>query len=269
MQVALFVEGSEAPPRRRGKAPLEQIWTDDLGEVLDLHEFDPIIPISKKHLVAMDPEKPKMSGAGEALDQMIVRYLAKSPFEAAVVAWDLVPAWNPEGKFCRFNETLNLYRFLADSQYLPCLWVEQAGRRYRDLSSRPSPGERESPPSLVAGMVLALCMEPMFETILVQDEGGVLRSLEIKERPEGWPRQGWADPKELHPDTRVLAPAVSAARRIRPKLKAVRQVPGDMRTNKDGWGEYLLRGLLADPTSRPVVLEQPLVRRLAEVASRS
>lgn len=266
MRVALFVEGSEAPPQRRGKPALERIWADDLGKALKLHPFALIVPISKKHLVAMDPEKPKMSGSSEGLDQLMMRRLAMTEFEAAIVAWDLVPAWNPEGVFCRWQETLDLYRLLAESKSLPKMWVDQAARRHQELSSRPSAKDRKAPPRLEAGMVLAVCMEPMFETLIVQDEGAVCRVLGIKKRPAHWPRQGWANMHENHPDTRVLAPAITAASRIRPKLQAVKQVRGDMRTNKDGWGEYLLRGLLEDTKARASVLEHPLARRLAEVA---
>src|SRR5437588_10932540 len=105
LRVALFVEGSVVRPAR-GSAPLEAIWRDCLGRALSLRRLDPVVAINKKHLVAMDPGKPRMSGGGEALDQLMVRMMNREPFDAAVVAWDLVPAWNPEGAFCRWDETV-------------------------------------------------------------------------------------------------------------------------------------------------------------------
>lgn len=113
LRIALFVEGSLSPPTKRRKDALDVIWNEHLGKSLGLPLFDPIIPISKTHLVAMDPANPPMSGAGERLDQLIARVLANKGFDVAVVAWDLVPAWNPHGEFCRWIETKDLYSSAA------------------------------------------------------------------------------------------------------------------------------------------------------------
>jgi hypothetical protein len=265
LRFALFVEGSLAPPPARGIRPLNRIWQECLGRALELPSFDPIVPISKRHLVAMDPGNPPMSGAGEALDQLMARILDRSPFDVAVIAWDLVPAWNPQGGYCRWQETLDLYRFLAQSTQLPELWKRQAERRYEELQRRPVPGTRSGPPPVELGMVLPVCMEPMFEALLVQDEAAVKRALGVQGRPPGWPSRGWADPTEHRPDQAVLRPAIQALSRMRPKPAVLRTVRGDMRTNKDGWGEFLLRKLLDDDEARPVLLAQPLPRRLAEL----
>lgn len=161
LKVALFVEGSTAPLPKHKQQPLSAIWNGCFGETLGLQRFDPIVPISKTHLVAMDPDNPPMSGAGEALDVLMARMLKLHAFDAAIVAWDLVPAWNPEGSFCRWLETLNLYRFLADSKAMPDVWKGQASRRYEEMSRRRTPGERLQPPALQPGMILPICMEPL------------------------------------------------------------------------------------------------------------
>jgi hypothetical protein len=57
--------------------------------------LDPIVPINKKHLVAMDPRKPRMSGGGEALDQLIMRMMQRTPFDAAVVGLGSGPCVEP------------------------------------------------------------------------------------------------------------------------------------------------------------------------------
>jgi hypothetical protein len=269
LRVALFVEGSSVPSPKHKQRPLEAIWNGCLGEALGLQRFEPIVPISKKHLVAMDPRNPPMSGAGEALDVLMTRMLGRQPFDVAVVAWDLVPAWNPRASYCRWEETLNLYRFLADSKALPDLWKEQAARRYEALSRRPVPGSRGRPPAFQTGMVLPVCMEPMFESLLVQDEAAVKRALGIQGRSvSGWPGQGWGDPQERRPDEHILAPAIRAVSRLRPKLQVYRMVGGDLRTKKDEWGELLLRRMLNDSRARPNLLEHPIVKRLAELVSR-
>lgn len=269
LRIALFVEGSLAPPPARGTRPLERIWKNCLGTELGLLPFDPVVPISKRHLVAMDPRNPPMSGSGEALDQLIARMLQRSPFDVAVIAWDLVPAWNPEGGYCRWEETVDLYRFLAQSTYLPEIWKEQAARRFEELQRRPVPGARSGPPPLEHGMVLPVCMVPMFETLLVQDEAAVRRALGLRERPRGWPSQGWADPAERRPDQVVLGPSIQALSRMRPRPPVLGIVRGNMRTNKDGWGEFLLRKLLEDNRVRPVLLSHPLSRRLVELVGRT
>lgn len=266
MRIALFVEGSVAPPPPRGLPALEEIWKKHLRQALSLHELDPIVPISKRHLVAMDPGLPRMSGAGEALDQLMYRKLKSRDFDAAIVAWDLVPRWNPQGEFCRWDETLNLYRFLKDSRCLPELWTGQAERRYREMSSRKKPSLRPGVPALERGMVLPLCMEPMFEALLTQDEAAARRALGLARRVKGWPSKGWGDASVRHPDAEVLGPAIRAATRVRPKLQVTRRVPGDMRTNKDGWGEFLLRKLLDDQQARSRVVTHPICVRLKELA---
>ena len=167
IRIALFVEGSATPPPVRGSSPLTQIWNEHLCGALGIRAFDEIVPISKKHLVAMDPNQPKMSGASEPLDELIARKLKTIQFDAVVVAWDLVPAWNPDDEFCRWQETLDLYRFLAESPSidLPIIWKQRAAERFDELRSRSAPGNRHRRLPLKPGAILAHCMEPMFETV--------------------------------------------------------------------------------------------------------
>ncbi|MFY9821837.1 MAG: hypothetical protein WAM82_10675 [Thermoanaerobaculia bacterium] len=269
LRLALFAEGSETPPTARGRQALEVLWNDRLGEALGLPRFDSVVPISKTHLVAMDPANPPMSGAGERLDQLMERSLRRNPFDIAVVAWDLVPAWNPEGIFCRWIETLDLYRFLADSVCLPEIWRVNARHRFQELSQRPAPGDRRQPPPLEPGMILPVCMEPVFEGFLVQDERAVRRALGVEgEAVKGWPQKGWGDPQERRPDLNVLAPAIQALRFLRPKRPVLRKVRGDMKTHKAEWGDLLLRKLLADDQARPLILAHPIARRLSELLVR-
>jgi hypothetical protein len=209
-----------------------------------------------------------MSGAGERLDQLMARVLHRSPFDAAVIAWDLVPAWNPTGEYCRWQETLDFYRYLSLSDGLPEPWRQRAGDRLAELESRGEPAARMQPPRLARHTILALCMEPMFEGLLVQDEAAIKRALGLAGNIPGWPRQGWGDTKELRPDQRLLQPAVLAARSMKPQPKAIAGVRGSWITNKDGWGELLLQRLLLDTEASPRVLAHPLCRRLAEIGPR-
>ena len=261
LRVALFVEGSHSPPVAGGAGTLSSIWNDALAAALGIAPFEPVVPISKKHLIAMDPSAPAMSGASERLDELMARMLPRTPFDAAVVAWDLVPAWNPGARLCRREEVLALYEALAESRALAEPWRQGAQARLRHLGDRVE--QRSAVSRLGLGTVVALCMEPMFEGLLVQSEQAVRRALDIegKPRPRDWPTAGWgAD--STRPDTELLGPAIRSVRAMRPKPRVVKVVPGDMRTNKDGWGEYLLRRLLGDPQSRQEVLDHPVGVRL-------
>jgi len=266
LRLALFAEGSESPPTKRGRQVLEALWNDDLGRALNLRRFGLVVPISKTHLVAMDSSNPPMSGAGERLDQLLERTLRKNPFDVAVVAWDLVPPWNPKGEFCRWIETVDLYRFLAESDCLPEIWRESARQRFQDLSQRSTPGNRRRLPPLKPGMVLPVCMEPVFEGILVRDEGAVRRALGIERMAvKGWPKQGWGDSQDMRPDLNVLTPAIRSLRALQPKRPILRTIHGDMKTHKSEWIELLLRRLLDDDRSRSDVLSHPIARRLSEL----
>lgn len=91
LRVALFVEGSASPPPPRGLPALARIWGEHLCGLAGVPGFSTVVPISKKHLVAMDPSNPKMSGAAEPLDQLIARRIRSDHIEAAVVAWGSRP----------------------------------------------------------------------------------------------------------------------------------------------------------------------------------
>ena len=206
----------------------------------------------------MDPSNPKMSGAAEPLDQLIARHIRSNGIDAAVVAWDLVPAWSPSAATCRWEETLDFYRMLAQSADLPSSWVERAQARLDDLASRPKPGDRAGMPRVEAGACMALCMAPMFEHLLVGDERAVKRALGVSNRLDGWP--GWTT--SPNPDKRILAPAIAA---LPGRSLVRRRIRGDFRTHKDEWGEYILRQLLTDDAARPALSKHPLAVRLGEI----
>lgn len=267
LKVALFVEGGESPlPPRQTKSALELIWNEHLPTALGLRAFSTVVPISKKHLVAMDPGNPAMSGAGEALDQLMARTMKRHAFDAAVIAWDLVPAWNPEVDYCRWRETLDLYRHLSRRNELPEPWRQRARHRLEELEGRSSPSARHRRPKLVQHQILPLCMEPMFESLILQEEAAIKRAMGLRGKVPRWPNQGWGDAKEKRPDEALLAPAILAAQGAKPAT--ISGVRGTMRTNKDGWGEFLLRRLLVDPSARAVVLAHPIAERLDEIGPR-
>lgn len=263
LRVALFVEGSENRAIRRGPL-LAEMWKQ-LAVGLGIAGFSRVEPISKKHLVAMDPEQPPMSGAGEALDQLMVRCLERETFDAAVVAWDLVPPRDKDAGFCRWRETLDLYRFVGTSSILPEPWRAAAARRHVEMTSRMVPSHRRKPHRVAYNEIVAVCMDPMFEALLLQKEQHVLRALAIDRRPPGWPSQGWGSTTTRQLDDALLTPMIDALRAGPSKQwpRVARTIRADAR-NKDPWLEYLLRRLLEDPEARALVLAHPICRRLME-----
>lgn len=264
LRIALFVEGSDAQPSRRDTLdPLQRIWNEHLPNLLGFQPFEFVFPISKTHLVALDPRQPAMSGNAEPLDKLVYRLLGTGrAFDAAVVAWDLQPRWDPKAPCCRWTETVDLYRFLAASDCLSVEWVNAARRRLDELESRSAPSARPKVPQLSRGMVLPLCMEPVFEALLTSDESDVRRALGVSgTRLARWPGS-WGRQTQ-RPDQDLLGPSIRAARRVEVRLR--RTIRGAFETNKNEWAEYLLRRMLSDPAARSRISSHPITARLRDL----
>jgi hypothetical protein len=259
MTVALFVEGASDIPLRNGLTPLQLLWANTyLPALTTSHDFL-VVPISKKTIVALDPAAPKMSGAAEAFDQLFMRTLRGSDFDRALVLWDMVPAWNPSANLCRREEILSFFRFMASSTVLGLQWKQSCAAKLDRLVSRTNGPSQ----SLAAGQIGITIMDPMFEDLLVHDEGSTKLALNVargRAVPKGWPRNGWGG-SSMRPDSLVLAPAISAARKSSPKGSIFRSIRGDFRTAKNEWAEYLLRHQLAQDDA--VILNHPISVRLS------
>ena len=171
-------------------SPLRTIWQRHLVSSLRLIDIHHVVGISKKNLVAMDKSMAnKMSGAGVVpLDLMMARELKKEDFGVAVVAWDLQPPWAPDAT-CRWEEVRSLYRGLSRAEALPeNPWRRWARNRFRELSGRKKGQAMPDPPVLEVGAVLAVCMEPTFESLLIVCEQTIRRTLGVKDRRRvKWP----------------------------------------------------------------------------------
>ncbi len=266
-KAVLFVEG-ELTPHPRGPDFLRTIWQQHLVESLGLIHIERIVPINKKNLVAMDKAMLNMvSGTGIVpLDELIARELRREEFDVAVVAWDLQPRWDPSAEACRWEEVLNLYRGLAESKApLDRPWRRWASDRFNELSRRNKEQSNPNPPSLETGAVLAVCMEPMFESLLIVCEQTIRRALGVKDRGRvKWPT--WNE----HPQRPeyLLGLAIKAARDVDPKPRAIKLVRGDMKTAKHEWGEYFLRNMIQDPRCLEKVRRHRTAARLVELLAR-
>ena len=263
-KIVLFAEGSLGQRTRHGD-PFAKLWRELLVRELELLPIAGVVPIDKRALVAMDPNSPAMSGASVGLDELILREIEGDGIDVAVAAWDLLPPWDPAANACRWKECLNLYRHLSRSDVLPENWRDNAASRYAELRARPSPSARVGPLDAKPNSVLTVCMEPMFEAVLMSCEAGVRRALGVEGKGiRDWPP--WSEHGEI--DRRVIQPALSAARAVRPTPPVFRHIRGDFRTAKHEWAEYLLRELFADEGCRDQLIQTSICRRLIEVIGR-
>ena len=266
-KAVLFVEG-EITRHPRLPDPLSTIWQRRLVSSLSLIDIDRVVGISKKNLVAMDKAMASnMSGTGVVPpDLLMARELEKEDFGVAVIAWDLQPPWDPDASTCRWDEVKSLYRGLSQSEALPDKpWRRWARNRFRELSGRKKGQRKPDPPVLEVGAVLAVCMEPTFESLLIVCEQTIRRTLGVKDRGQGkWPT--WNEHLQRPED--LLQLAIKVARDVDPKPKAIKRVRGDMKTAKHEWGEYFLRHMIEDPQCLEEVRRHPTAARLVELLDR-
>lgn len=258
---ALLAEGpvNATGPERDIFTQLWQVYLESLG----VSTPAVVIPIHKPHLIAMDPALPKMSGASESLDELLVRVIEQHKIEAAVIAWDLTPPWDPdaeEERYCRWNETKKLYARLGESKNLTEEWRAPCHARADELAGRNRPADRIAPFTLKKYGIVAICMEPEFESLLAQDDSVIMRALGLSQRQaKGWPKRWGASGQ--NPKT-ILRQAVVAARRYRPKTLPIKRIRGDMRTAKHAWGLHFLRTLLL--YRRNLIDDHPISIRIVE-----
>lgn len=258
MKVGLFVEGSTYEGDW-----LERIWLDLVLPKADLQHDVRVFGISKANIVSMDPSVRDLSSSVEPIDAMIARYTAHYGLEASVVAWDLIPKWNGSIRPCRWQETLDFYRFLSESTALSGIFSERAGSRFAELSSRGEPSDRKVLPALRAGDIIASIMDPMFEVILL-DEGLIRTALGLSgERPRGWPKSRRWDSGRVGDPDKVLSEAISSASRMRPKPSIFRMIGNQFSVAKNEWG-YAILSRIEDEDSGHLA-KASIVSRLSDL----
>lgn len=268
MKIALFVEGSEAPPMsRHGRNALETMWCEHLAALANCRAFDVVHPISKANIEQLDPNAPRVSGNQEALDQLLARVLrSRSGIEAAIVAWDLEPPLRPEpplpSERCRWLETKWIMNKLATSRELPASWRKVALQRSKDYDQRQKPSARRKSRSLHRYEIRLLCMVPEFESLFL-DERGMRQVLGVGgRRVRGWPRD-W-NPSPTKRGKEILHQAIQAARCL--SLRGFPPVRGTInRTATDEWEEWLLREFRNNDEAATFLDGHAIVARLQEI----
>jgi len=261
-KVVLFVEGSKGGSPR-GRLPLDEIWKTHLVRALRLPGFDRVVPISKKDVTALNPMGDASGVGAVPLDVRITVEVEAGNCDAVVVAWDIQPPWDHEIKpHCKSDELMWFYEGLAASHVLPDRpWKRWVETRHALLQAR-TVGIRGKPSKIQRGAVLAVIMEPTFESLLMACEGTVRTILGVgRQEIVDWPR--WDAPGRLPED--ILFDAIEAARRRARQSVAFRAIRGDMVTHKNDWAEYLLRMMLEDEACREAIRKHPIAARLASI----
>jgi hypothetical protein len=261
MRIGLVVEGSHVFHSRTRVDLLEQLWSQEIPRAVHCLRPAKVFGISKGSIAAMRLNRTALrrtTSIAEPLDHILERLRRVHRIDCFVVAWDLVPPWDKQAPLCRWNETLGLYEGLSLSNALDRPFRDFAAARFREMSGRRSPNRRHATPRLEAGSVMAVCMEPLFEAVFM-DEHAMRRSLGVTgRRTRGWP-SGW-DHENVRA-SEIVEAAVDAARNLTPMPPVFRKIRQGYETLKTEWGIHFVQSRAFDKS----LANHPVGKRLAEI----
>ncbi len=161
-------------------------------------------------------------------------------------------------EMCRWTETLGFYEGLSLSDTLDARFRNFAVSRFNEMRQRVQPSVRQQAPRLIRGAVLAICVDPLFESVFM-DEGEMKQSLGIKGRrakgrPSGWDCENTGA-------SEVIGAAVDVGRDTKPPSPVFRKIRQGYETLKTEWGIHFLESRAFDNSLR----RHPLGRRLGEI----
>jgi hypothetical protein len=261
VHIGFVVEGSHVYHNRTQIDLLERLWSREIPRAVGCVAATKVFGISKASIAAMRLKSTNLrptTAIAEPLDAVLERLRRVHCIDCFVIAWDLVPPWDKQKAVCRWTETLGLYEGLSRSDVLDQRFRDFAGNRFREMRQRYRPSARTMVPRLVPGGVVAVCMEPLFESVFM-DERAMKRSLGIVgRRTKGWP-SGWE--QENVRASEVIDDAVDAARHTVPLPPVFRRIRQGYETLKTEWGIHFVQSRAFDRSLR----RHPLGIRLAEI----
>ena len=261
MRLGLVVEGSHLYHKRTQVDLLEQLWSKEIPRAVGCATPAKVFGISKGSLAAMTLKKTALrrtTAIAEPLDAVLERVRVTHNIDCFVVVWDLVPPWDKQAQMCRWTETLGFYEGLSLSDTLDARFRDFAAARFNEMRQRVAPSAREQVPKLVRGGVLAVCVEPLFESVFM-DERAMKGSLGIaRKHAKGWPA-GWDSGNANASE--VIGAAVDAGRDAKPPSLVFRRIRQGYETLKTEWGIHFIQSRAFDNSLR----RHPLGKRLAEI----
>lgn len=202
----------------------------------------------------------KTTSTQEPLDAALERFRVSFKIDCFVVVWDLLPPWDRNQKTCRWNETLAFYEGLSLSQTLDEQFRTYAERRFEELRKRRRPNERTVVPQLEPGGIVAVCVDPLFESIFM-NESAMRRSLGVSgKRTTGWPT-GWESKNRRASE--LIGAAIDVAREAIPQQALFRRLKQGYES-KTPWCIHFIESGEFDA----VIRAHPLGKRLVEISSR-
>lgn len=260
MRLAYVVEGSQVFDHR-GRELLNVLWREEIAAKVGHLSPQIVLGINKGSIASMrlaQTALKRTTSIAEPLDLILERFRVNHNIDCFVVVWDLLPPWDRDAGLCRWTETLGFYEGLSLSGSLDGAFRECAGRRYLEMRGRQEPGLRGSIPRLERGAIIAVCVEPLFESVFM-DQGAMKACLGLRNiRVKGWPR-GWS--QDNRNACGVIADAVDAARETRPRDAVYRKIRDGYETLKTEWGIHFLKSGCFDQT----LGAHQLGRRLGEL----
>ncbi|MBI5909359.1 MAG: hypothetical protein HY848_05350 [Betaproteobacteria bacterium] len=264
MRLAFVVEGSHVYHNRTQVDLLDQLWRVELPRAIGCIPPHKVFGINKGSVAAMRLKNTPLrrtTSIAEPLDDILERHRKMHKIDCFVIAWDLVPPWDKEAPTCRWTETLALYEGLSLSNSLNSRFRDFAAARFGEMKQRRQANIRPSAPKLIKGAVLAVCMEPLFESVFM-DEDAMRRCLDVRGiRAKGWPT-GWTRGNVRATD--VIDAAVDAARDATRGEGIFRAIRQSYETLKTEWGIQFVRSRVFDEGLR----SHPIGRRLRELRGR-
>ena len=216
MRLGLVVEGSQVFHARTKHDLLTELWRTHLSRAIGYVQPDRVFGINKGSIAAMqlkDIKFRRTTSIAEPLDQILERHRKMHNIECFLVAWDLIPPWDRQAKVCRWDETKAFYEGLSRSDVLDPRFRAFASNRFAELHARTNPRQRSGPPRLEPGGVLAVCMDPIFESGFMSEKAMKKCLGVVGRRMPGWPT-GW-DSRNINAE-KVVEAAVDAAREAFP-----------------------------------------------------
>lgn len=196
--------GASSPPIIKGfsKKQIRRMFAPILGPHLkDLHigpNPDDVVPLD------LPPKELLLKLSAVGLDKLIAETFTEDRFDRAIIALDLEPKHNALPKRNCRAEVFLLLESLRRSRNMPPELRRAAGKLKDWYWRRPASRGISGPRYALDIMI----MSPCFESLLIDDEAGLLAALGHTGEPPGWPN---FKRQSATPDRNIFLPACKTA----------------------------------------------------------
>lgn len=225
----LFVEGT-TPTDQEGTYFLTKLW-QELAAQCGYSQKVEVYGFSKSQIELLHVDADPKGIASLPLDLLISARQRQDAFEHVIIAFDRTPK-NSKIPYSSVRTEIDwiLDRFIARGRLPTSLLADSLWLRRHYAKQACPPRVAGRPPRTSLEL---LCMDPMFESMLVSDAKTVRVALGIVRTPKDWPD---FDTFAAKPDQTILPQAISFA-----SDDVRRKVRGTFKNNKHGWALEIVR----------------------------